>query len=250
MSKHLVMSSIIMSSAWCFAPLAPALGQPPAHTEAKPNPAVTPADRNAEPRWKERHDHVLAANKAGDIDLLFIGDSITQGWEDAGKDAWKGHFAPMHAANLGFSGDRTQHVLWRIDHGELDGIKPKAAVLMIGTNNSNGADNTADEIADGIKAVLVRLHDKQPQMHVLLLGVFPRGEKPNPQRDKLAAVNAAIAKLDDGKTVHYLDIGPRFLQPDGTISKDIMPDSLHLSAKGYDIWAAAIEPKLAELLKK
>ena len=237
----------VLAAALLSAPhFAPA--QPPARSEAKPA-TVTPADRNGESWWKQRHEHVLEENVKGEAELLFIGDSITQGWEDAGKQAWASHFEPRRAANLGFSGDRTQHVLWRLDHGEVDGFKPKAAVIMIGTNNSSGSDNTADEIAGGIKAIVARLREKQPQLHILLLGVFPRGEKPNPQREKLAAVNAAIAKLDDGKMVHYLDIGPKFMQPDGTITKEIMPDYLHLSAKGYDIWAEAIDAKVAELMK-
>jgi lysophospholipase L1-like esterase len=224
----------------------PVRAQPPAAPNAKSS--TTPTDRNNEAWWKARHEHVLESNKQAPPELLFIGDSITQGWEEAGKSAWTGHFAPRHAANFGFSGDRTQHVLWRLDHGEVDGIAPKAAVIMIGTNNSNGADNTADEIADGVKAIVARLHEKQPRMRVLLLGIFPRGEKPNPQREKIAAVNASIAKLDDGKMVRYLDIGPGFLQPDGSISKEIMPDFLHLSPKGYDIWTDAIDGKVQEML--
>lgn len=223
--------------------------QPPAKSELKADTATTPADRNAETWWKRRHEHILDMNKEGGIELLFIGDSITQGWEGAGKGVWDKRFAPRHAANLGFSGDRTQHVLWRLDHGEVDGIKPKAAVILIGTNNSNGSDNTADEIADGVNAIVAQLHEKQPQMRALVLGIFPRGEKPNPQRDKIAAVSASIAKLDDGKMVRYLDISPMLLQPDGSISKEIMPDYLHLSPKGYDIWADAIEASIDEMMK-
>jgi lysophospholipase L1-like esterase len=223
--------------------------QPPQKLEAKRNTAVVPADRLGDQWWKDRHEHVLELNVKGEAELLFIGDSITQGWEGAGKDVWATRYDRYHAANLGFGGDRTQHVLWRLDQGEVDGFKPKAAVLMIGTNNSNASDNTADEIAAGVKAVVERLQLKHPKMHILLLGVFPRGEKPNPQRDKIASVNSTIAKLDDGKTVHYLDIGGKFLQPDGSISKEIMPDFLHLSPKGYQIWADAIEPKLGELMK-
>jgi beta-glucosidase len=239
-------SAVISLIAGAYLPVSAA--QPPASAQPAAKMSTTPADRNGEKWWADRHQHVLDANKQGSPDLLFIGDSITQGWEDAGRTAWSGHFAPRHAANLGFSGDRTQHVLWRLDHGEVDGIKPKVAVIMIGTNNSNGADNTAEEIADGIKAIVARLHEKQPQMRILLLGIFPRGDKPNPQREKIAAVNASIAKLDDGKMVRYLDIGPKFLQPDGSISAEIMPDYLHLSPKGYDIWAEAIDAKVQEML--
>src|SRR5262249_4224884 len=149
-------------------------------------------------------------------------------------------FVPMKAANFGIGGDRTQHVLWRLQHGELDGIQPKVIMLMIGTNNSGS--NTAAEIADGIKAIVAEIHKRSPKPKVLLLGVFPRGEKPNPAREKLKEVNQIIAKLDDGgKTVKYLDIGDKFMQPDGTISKDIMYDFLHLTEKGYGLWADAVK---------
>lgn len=244
-------SALFLIGANCPGAQPPA--QPPARSsepsESPVNTATVPASRNGEGWWKRRHEHVLDLDKEGGIDLLFIGDSITQGWEGAGKEAWTKSFAPRHAANLGFSGDRTQHVLWRLNNGEVDGITPRAAVIMIGTNNSNNADNTAEEIAQGITDIVVRLHVKQPQMKILLLGIFPRGEKPNPQRDKIAAVNAQIAKLDDGKTVAYLDIGAKFLEPDGSISEEIMPDFLHLSPKGYDIWTDAILAKVDSLLK-
>jgi lysophospholipase L1-like esterase len=131
----------------------------------------------------------------------------------------------------------------------LEGIKPKAAVVMIGTNNSNAEDNSAQQIAEGVKAIVKELRDKQPQMKILVLGIFPRGENINPQRGKITQCNQIIQKLDDGKNVFYLDIGHRFLEEDGTLSATIMPDYLHLSQKGYEIWADAIEGKLAELLK-
>src|SRR5207237_1337936 len=153
---------------------------------------------------------------------------------------WQRFYAPRNPANFGIGGDRTQHVLWRIENGEVEGIKPKVAVLMIGTNNSR--DNTADEIADGIKAIVRRLQEKLPDTKILLLAVFPRGEKPGATRDKLNEVNEKIASLGDGTRVTYLDIGKHFLNEDGTISKEIMPDFLHLSPKGYRIWADAIEP--------
>ena len=207
----------------------------------KANPAAKPINRDV-----ARHKQFLEIAKKGGVEVVFIGDSITQGWGN--NAAWKKNFEPLKAANFGIGGDQTGHVLWRITDGhEIDKLNPKVAVIMIGTNNTGG--HSAGQIAGGIKAIVARLREKQPQLHILLLGVFPRGEKPNPQREKLAAVNAAIAKLDDGKMVHYLDIGPKFMQADGTITKEIMPDYLHLSAKGYDIWAEAIDAKVAELMK-
>jgi len=207
--------------------------------------AVTPAPRDG--NWMSRHEAINKRTQEGNIDLVFLGDSITQGWND--NAVWKKHFAPRHAANMGIGGDRTQHVLWRLDHGNIDGIKPKLAVLMIGTNNSNGTDNTAEEIADGIKAIVARLREKLPETKVLVLAIFPRGEKPNPQREKNAKASQLASEVADDKMVFYLDIGPKFLTEDGTLTKEIMPDYLHLSEKGYQIWADAIDEKVTELMK-
>lgn len=228
-------------------PSAPPPGSP--HQPARPrdNTAARPVSRSDEQWWQARFEGMNMRAKKGDVDLVFIGDSITQGWEGEGKDAWQKHYADRKPLNLGISGDRTQHVLWRLDHGNIDGIKPKVAVIMIGTNNTE--DNAAEEIAAGITAIVNQLRTKLPDTRVLLLGVFPRGEKPNAQRDKIDAVNKIIAKLDDGKRVHYLDIGSKFVSPDGSISPAIMPDYLHLSAKGYAIWADAIEEKLGKLMQ-
>jgi lysophospholipase L1-like esterase len=221
-----------------------ALAQAQAPPQAPPEKTTEPVPKQGS--WMKLHEKFLERTKEGNIDMLFLGDSITAGWNGGGKDAWQRFYGARNAANFGIGGDRTQHVLWRIENGEVDGIKPRVAVLMIGTNNS-GANN-ADEIADGVKLIVRRLGEKLPDTKVLLLGVFPRGEKPNATRDKLAEVNEKIASLADGKRVTYLDIGKQFLNDDGTISKEIMPDFLHLSRKGYQIWADAIEPTLWEMV--
>ncbi len=195
-----------------------------------------------------RHESFNNRVKQGNVDLILIGDSITHGWEGAGKDAWQKYYGKRNAVNLGIGGDRTQHVLWRLDHGNVDGISPKLAVLMIGTNNSNRDDNTADQIAAGLEAIVKKLREKLPQTKVLVLAIFPRGEKPNPQREKNAKASELASKLADNKMVYYLDIGPKFLNADGTLSKDIMPDLLHLSPQGYEIWATSTEPKVVELM--
>ncbi len=211
------------------------------------NSATTPAPRDK--NWMKRHDLINERAKATkDTQLLMIGDSITQGWEGNGKDVWAKHYAPRKALNLGIGGDRTQHVLWRLDNGNIDGVNPKAAVIMIGTNNSNRDDNTAEEIADGITAIVKKLRLRLPNTKLLVLAVFPRGEKPNPQREKIAKVNEIVSKLADDKSIFYMDIGPKFLADGGMLPKDVMPDFLHLSPKGYQIWADAIEGKLKELL--
>lgn len=225
------------------------------------NSAVKPEPRkNKESQpdkgWMNRHQRFVRMAEEGGIDLLFLGDSITDAWggvghgkKAAGGKIFAEEFVPLHAANFGIGGDRTQHVLWRIENGELKGIQPKVIMLMIGTNNLGG--NTAEQIADGIKAIVKEIHERCPKTKVLLLGIFPRGAKPNPGRDKIKQINTTIAKLDDGgKTVKYLDIGGKFLQPDDTISKDIMLDFLHLSPKGYRIWADAVKEPINELLGK
>jgi lysophospholipase L1-like esterase len=206
------------------------------------------ADGNPQEGFMAAHENFVRTAKKGEAELVFLGDSITAGWGRQ-TEIWDKAFGQYKPANFGIGGDRTQHVLWRITNGELDGIKPKAVVIMIGTNNS--AQDPAEDIAKGVTAIVETVRAKQPQAKILLLAVFPRGPvaSPNPQRDKLIQVNTEISKLDDAKNIHYLDIGNKFLQPDGSISKEIMPDSLHLSPAGYQIWADAISPKLAELMQ-
>jgi beta-glucosidase len=183
--------------------------------------------------------------KQGHVDLILIGDSITHGWEGTGKDVWKDFYGNRNAVNLGIGGDQTQHVLWRLANGNIKGISPKLAVMMIGTNNSHGSK--PEDIALGVKAIVAKLRKELPQTTVLVLGVFPRG--PNNQdhlRQVVGKTNELLSKIGDGKMVRYLDIGPKFLEKDGTLTKEIMPDLLHLSPKGYRIWAEAVEPVVAE----
>lgn len=214
---------------------------------AKQSAAVIPQART-DPWWIERHEASNARAKKGGIDLVWIGDSITQGWESAGQDVWQRYYGDRNAANLGFSGDRTQHVLWRLEHGNVDNIAPKVVIIMIGTNNSNRDDFTADEIADGVRAIVNSVRQKLPEARILLLGIFPRGERSNAQREKIAEVNSNVAKVADGNDVRYMDIGDVFLDDEDRISPKFMPDFLHLSPAGYERWAKAIEPVLVEML--
>jgi len=211
--------------------------------------AVEPAPR-ADQGWKDRQELLnKRATEAGDkAQVIFIGDSITQGWEGEGKEVWAKYYAQRNAVNLGIGGDRTQHVLWRLDHGNLDGLKPRAAVVMIGTNNSNGEDNTVEQIADGVAAIVKQLREKLPQTKVLLLAIFPRSENPSPQRGKILQVNQIVQKLADDQSVFWIDFGYKFVNRDGTIPHDLMPDYLHLSRRGYEIWAEAIEDRLSAVL--
>ena len=226
---------------------------------AEPNYAINPVPRDG--GWVKRHESFNAISKQGTATLVFLGDSITQGWEGKGKATWEKFYAKRNAANFGIGGDRTEHVLWRLDNGNFDGLKPKLIVLMIGTNNTghvgraqkelNGAiyASSAEQTAEGVKAIVGKLQAKAPEAKILLLGIFPRGEKPtDAMRQQNEATNVIIAKLADSKQVHFMDIGKTFLQQDGTLTREVMPDLLHLSEKGYDMWAEAIDPKIKELL--
>ena len=213
--------------------------------EDKLHSATKPVPRSG--GWTKRHQSFNKRVAQGNCDLIFIGDSITQGWEGRGKKVWAKHYTKRNAVNLGIGGDRTQHVIWRLDNGNLLRIKPKAAVIMIGTNNSGS--NSSQEIADGVEVIVKQLRKKLPETKVLLLGVFPRGaNKADKRRQVNEGANATFKKIADGKSVHYLDIGQKFLKEDGTLPREIMPDLLHLSEKGYTIWAESIEAKLKELM--
>jgi lysophospholipase L1-like esterase len=221
----------------------------PAAAAPEPADVAAPKMKNGEiePTFQKMHESFLKRGKEGKIGVLFLGDSITQGWSGSGKDVWKATYAKYDAANFGIGGDRTQHVLWRMDNGELDGISPKVVVLMIGTNNIG---YPAAEITKADIKIISELHQKLPQTRVLVLGIFPRGNlASDSRRAKIKEVNQELAKLDDGKTTRYLDIGDKFLTADGTLTKEIMPDFLHPNAKGYQIWADAMQPLLDEMMK-
>jgi lysophospholipase L1-like esterase len=198
--------------------------------------------------WQlKRHAALNEIAQRGNIDLVFLGDSLTQGWEDV-RDVWDKYYARRKAANLGMNLDRTQQVLWRVEHGNFEGIHPKAIIILIGTNNSI-TGNTPQEIADGVIAVVHKLLEKVPESKILLLAIFPSGEQPdNPQRVRAIAADTIFQKVADGRMVRYLDIGDKFTNRDGTISKEVMPDFLHLSPRGYGLWAEAIEPVVKDLM--
>lgn len=211
----------------------------PAHSAVKP----VPRDAN----WMKRHDKFNERVKMGNVDLLFIGDSITQGWEGGGKNVWAKFYGSRNAVNLGIGGDRTEHVLWRLENGNISGISPKLAVIMIGTNNSGS--NSSKEIADGVAAIVAKLRKDLPKTKLLVLGIFPRGaDEADKRRQVNKGANDLISKLADDKDVYYLDIGPKFTEADGKLSKEIMPDLLHLNEKSYTIWAESIEPMVAKLM--
>jgi lysophospholipase L1-like esterase len=224
-----------------------------------PNYAVQPV---LHPGTEKRHESFNVISTKGEAQLVFLGDSITHGWEGKGKAVWEKHWAPLKAANFGIGGDRTEHVLWRLEHGNFDGLRPKAIVLMIGTNNTghqgrpqkelDGAvyQCSAEQTAEGIKAILAQLQQKCPDAKILVLGIFPRGaNKEDKFRQQNEATNAIIKGYADGQKVFFLDVGAKFLEPDGTLSKTIMPDLLHPNEKGYEIWTDAIKADVQAMLR-
>lgn len=243
--KIRILFALALSPVLSFAqPAAPAV-------EAAAPKSTTPAERFKEDWWKNRWEaKVTATKEARDADLVFLGDSITQGWEGGGKKTWEEHFAKYKPLNLGFSGDRTEHLLWRLKNDEenLKKLKPKVAVILIGTNNTGHEMRPAADTTAGIKAVLDELHAVWPKTKLLVLAVFPRGADANDKMRKLNdEINVEVAKLADNKTIFVQDIASSFMAADGTLPKEVMPDKLHLSGQGYELWARAIEPKLKEL---
>lgn len=200
-------------------------------------------------RMGARHEGFVATAKAGNIDLLLHGDSITDWWQrDANKPVFDKWFGKYRTANFAVAGDTTQGVLWGLRNGEGQGFQPKAVMLMIGTNNSG--QYSGPEIAEGVGAVVLELRRNFPTAKILLLAIFPRATPGDPVRDKLAEANRIIARLHDNKNVFYMDIGPKFLDEKGVFLPDaFLPDNLHPAAKGYEIWGEAVSAKIAELMK-
>jgi beta-glucosidase len=200
--------------------------------------------------WQDRHQAKLADLKKTDkVDLLWIGDSITHSWESRGKKVFDQFYSKRNPFNIGYSGDRTEHVIWRLQNGEVEGISPKLIVIMIGTNNTGHRKDKPEHTAAGIKQILTVLDKKMPQSKVLLLGVFPRDGKPDGAMRKInVGINKIIKDFADDKKVFFLDISDKFLDVDGNLPKSVMPDALHPNEAGYKIWAEAIEPTVEKLM--
>ncbi len=230
--------------------LAGAMG-PQALAEDKPA-AITPAKLNeswAVEWWEPRHEEKLEEARQRDIDVVMIGDSITHGWEDAGAEVWDEYYAERNALNLGFSGDRTENVLWRLQHGAVEGLEPELVVLMIGTNNTGHREEKPEHTALGVETIIEELQERLPEAPILLLGIFPRGESADdPLRELNRQANKKLETLADGEEVVYLNINEQFLEEDGDLRTRLMPDLLHPNARGYRVWAEAMEPTLKEML--
>jgi lysophospholipase L1-like esterase len=229
-----IISVAMMLAAWsCHA-------QPPSGNTPAIRLATMPLPRLQDGRplewFMKRHEKHVAIAEKGGVDVLFIGDSITEGWAMAGREVWNREFAPLKSANFGISGDSTENVLWRLMNGEIGGaMRPKVVVLMIGTNNTGYRMDSPEDIAAGVGAILRQLKEKCPFARVLLLGIFPRGETPN---------------AADRNRVKYIDVGKAFLDKDGVLSRDFMPDLLHLSPAAYALWAREIAPEVRAALAK
>ena len=214
--------------------------------------STTPQDRQDE-WWPKRFAEKKAQAEKGESPYVFMGDSITHGW-DSQKEVFEKCLPGMSMVNLGFSGDRTEQTLWVINHIDWTKVNAKVLMLMIGTNNTghrNRDQESPDDTFDGIKAIIKNLREKTPETKILLLAIFPRGEKASDQaRVRNSTVNAMIPTLADNQHVFFMDIGARFLADDGaTLVKEVMPDLLHPNGKGYEIWAAAVKAKLEALAK-
>lgn len=237
-----MLAAALLAVAIGFAAPADAAPPPPA------GKATVPADRLSESWWAERHAGKLAELAKGPFDLVFIGDSITHGWDGSfspGPDrVWSSYYGARRALNLGFSGDRTEHVLWRLDHGEVDGLAPRAVVLLIGTNNIGHGTHTVAETAAGVAAVCRRIREKLPRARLILQAVFPRRDKGEGVAGKIDELNRLIAPLGRQPGIWFVDLNAALLEPDGSLGRETMPDLLHPGPDGYVKWAEALEPTL------
>ena len=214
-----------------------------------PAPSITleASPRNSEPTWRQRHDKILVAARRETPDVILLGDSITQGWEFV--DVWQKSFPDYKALNAGIASDRVEHVLWRVKNGELAGATHvKAVIILCGINNLAVA--TSDQIAATVATLIDEVRLRAPDAVIILNAVFPSGATPdNIRRGKIRAVNALLTKLGDGDRIRFIDAGPAFLEKDGSIAKTTMFDFLHLTRKGYSIWAETLKPELERAMR-
>jgi beta-glucosidase len=216
----------------------------------EPNPAATPTWRTDQLAAK-RHRQFCERASRHDYPILFLGDSLTEGWFVTGMDVWKREYRPMNAGNFGLSADRTETMLWRLAHGELEGLSPKLVVLMIGTNNlkSGPIRHSPAQTAEGVEAVVDLIQRKLPETKILLLGILPRQPKyewfPSARRE----TNRRIARLAQRDGVRWLNFSDRYLDDEGKLRKELYrEDLLHLSAAGYEVWADAMRKTLREIM--
>lgn len=218
-----------------------------------PPSGTTPSKRTIEyswmsvAAWDKMHAEDAVVAQYDQVDVLFVGDSITAGWD---WQIWEKNFKPLKAANFGIGGDNTGNVLWRLQHGAVGNIQPKLIVLLIGVNNIGGMQETPEQAAAGVTKVVQQLQLAWPNSKILLNAVFPFDQTSSSEnRNKVKKLNKIIAKLNNNNTIFFKDYGPLLLQKDGSISPDIMADFLHPTPKGYQIWADAMTPDIQTLLQ-
>jgi lysophospholipase L1-like esterase len=231
---------------------------PPMPVPSEPADKAAPRmsrDGKVSDYFLKMHAMFLQQAQRGGIDLLFIGDVLTDNWRKpgpkGGEEIWTKRYAPLNAANFGIGADKTQNVLWRIEHGELDGLNPKVVILLIGGNNMA---YPADDILLGEMAIIQDIHQKLPQSKLLLLGILPRGaDSTDPavqaMRDKIKKVNTGLAQLDDGQMTRFLDLGPQLVDDKGNLKADLVPDGFHLDSQGYQTWADTMQSTLDDMMK-
>lgn len=217
---------------------------------AQPNVQAAGAPDVPAPRWNlhwlEHHWALNRSARASHAQLILVGDSIVENFATVGRATWDRYYAPRHPLNLGIGGDRTQHVLWRLAHGNLDHLAPRLVIVMVGQNN--GGRDSAAAIGAGVTAIVALLRTQLPQTKILLLAIFPRGEPATPERATLAAASRIAAATADGVHVWYLDVNRAFLRADGSIPRTLMADLEHPTPLGYRVWAEALEPTVARLM--
>lgn len=213
------------------------------HRSIIPNPKTVA-------RWTKRYNLLNERVNGKNYDLVFIGDSITQAWEKEGHHIWEQYYEKRNALNLGLNSDRTDNVLWRILHGNIKEISPKMLVLLIGTNNTDRNGTSSQEIAEGVITLVKNFRIKMTKTKILILGIFPRADISSNIREKVVKANEIISKMADNKMIYYQDIGDIFLNSKGTVSREIMPDGIHLNEKGYKIFADSIEENVSKLLEE
>jgi lysophospholipase L1-like esterase len=210
-----------------------------------------------DPNSRLSHEQRLATLKQGKIDLYFVGDSITRRWRATDYpqflENWNRNFRGWNAANFGWGGDTVQNILWRMQHGEIDGVEPRVIVLMAGTNNIGSkpaSEGDITGIARGLRVLLDTLREKAPQATIILMGITPRNDHPQPTAimPSINRINQNISQYADGKSIRFLNINDKLADETGRLIDGMTVDRLHLSLKGYQVWADALTPVLSELL--
>lgn len=240
--KHIFLAIIIFSIA-SAATYAKETTTPVKHS------AITPSSRMNQKWWKERYDQKMKQAQDQGCEILFLGDSITHGWDGAGKNVLSTQFSDKKIINFGMSGDRTEHTLWLLTEGKiLDNITPKLITLMIGTNNVGHGSSTPEQAVEGVQEILRILGEKKPNTPVMLYAVFPRGaDEKDVMRKAVEKINKELPSLADGNRIFFVSINEKLLEPDGkTLSRKMMPDLLHPAQKGYEIWAEALKTQIKE----